>query len=432
MVGGVRSTRRLRSWLVEQVSSGRYPGLMWDDDAKTAFRIPWKHAGKQDFRTDQDAAIFKAWAEYKGKLRPGQRSDPASWKTRLRCALNKSPEFCEVSERSQLDISEPFKVYRLVPVSEQGITPPTAERGAKRRRVKNERRVEDEGQKQSRSVEPVAVEPIQMVEPVTTQLENIDQSAVVFKLEEHSPLNEIQLNFQIETSPPPRVLPSLVVSVFYVGQEVLRRESHGRDVRIAYYPPTSSSCCPPSPPQPNLSGTERISLPGPEVVRGSAEKRAAITALLGFLERGVMLASMGSGIRAQRFCQGRVYWTGSHAPDTAAAGGAASSPSPLLRKLERTNSPVTLFDRQTFREELELYQTQGGLPPQAEVTLCFGEEMTDSDNMAEKLITVQVYQPWAKQQLEELLAVRDSLSFFQELASESQLGEVTLNLISIS
>lgn len=42
-----------------QVSSGKYPGLVWDDDAKTMFRIPWKHAGKQDFRKDEDAAIFK-------------------------------------------------------------------------------------------------------------------------------------------------------------------------------------------------------------------------------------------------------------------------------------------------------------------------------------------------------------------------------------
>lgn len=42
-----------------QVSSGQYPGLVWDDEAKTMFRIPWKHAGKQDFRKDEDAAIFK-------------------------------------------------------------------------------------------------------------------------------------------------------------------------------------------------------------------------------------------------------------------------------------------------------------------------------------------------------------------------------------
>ena len=50
------------------------------------------------------------------------RNEPAIWKTRLRCALNKSLEFEEVAERAQLDISEPFKVYRLVPDSEQGLT----------------------------------------------------------------------------------------------------------------------------------------------------------------------------------------------------------------------------------------------------------------------------------------------------------------------
>lgn len=109
------------------------------------FRIPWKHAGKQDFRKDEDAAIFKvgiepaplgtlewklfgpqrlgalqAWAAFKGKLTDGVQDNPASWKTRLRCALNKSPEFSEVLERAQLDISDPYKVYRLVPLSEQG------------------------------------------------------------------------------------------------------------------------------------------------------------------------------------------------------------------------------------------------------------------------------------------------------------------------
>lgn len=57
--GRIRSTRRLRSWIVEQVNSEKYLGLVWDNPEKTMFRIPWKHAGKQDFRTDEDAAIFK-------------------------------------------------------------------------------------------------------------------------------------------------------------------------------------------------------------------------------------------------------------------------------------------------------------------------------------------------------------------------------------
>lgn len=56
---------------------------------------------------------------FKGKFKEGDRAEPATWKTRLRCALNKSPDFEEVTERSQLDISEPYKVYRIVPEDEQ-------------------------------------------------------------------------------------------------------------------------------------------------------------------------------------------------------------------------------------------------------------------------------------------------------------------------
>lgn len=51
---------------------------------------------------------------YKGKYREGRdRADPTMWKTRLRCALNKSTDFQEVPERNQLDITEPYKVYRI-------------------------------------------------------------------------------------------------------------------------------------------------------------------------------------------------------------------------------------------------------------------------------------------------------------------------------
>lgn len=62
---------------------------------------------------------FQAWAVFKGKFKEGDKAEPATWKTRLRCALNKSPDFEEVTDRSQLDISEPYKVYRIVPEEEQ-------------------------------------------------------------------------------------------------------------------------------------------------------------------------------------------------------------------------------------------------------------------------------------------------------------------------
>lgn len=61
-------------------------------------------------------ARAQAWALFKGKFREGiDKPDPPTWKTRLRCALNKSNDFEELVERSQLDISDPYKVYRIVP-----------------------------------------------------------------------------------------------------------------------------------------------------------------------------------------------------------------------------------------------------------------------------------------------------------------------------
>lgn len=140
--------RRLKQWLMEQIQSAQYAGLQWEDESRTLFRIPWKHAGKQDYNQEVDASIFKvchqsgrqkdnwdyglgkktnkqknsfsqAWAVFKGKYKEGDKAEPATWKTRLRCALNKSPDFEEVTERSQLDISEPYKVYRIVPEEEQ-------------------------------------------------------------------------------------------------------------------------------------------------------------------------------------------------------------------------------------------------------------------------------------------------------------------------
>ncbi|KAK1805475.1 hypothetical protein P4O66_019778, partial [Electrophorus voltai] len=115
-MAGITGNGKLRQWLIEQVDTGKYPGLMWEDSEKTTFRIPWKHAGKQDYNRDEDAALFKAWALFKGKYREGiDKPDPPTWKTRLRCALNKSNDFEELGERSQLDTSDPYKVYRVIP-----------------------------------------------------------------------------------------------------------------------------------------------------------------------------------------------------------------------------------------------------------------------------------------------------------------------------
>lgn len=67
--------RRLRQWLIEQIDSSMYPGLIWETEEKSMFRIPWKHAGKQDYNQEVDASIFK--------VSPGPRTQsgrPSPWR----------------------------------------------------------------------------------------------------------------------------------------------------------------------------------------------------------------------------------------------------------------------------------------------------------------------------------------------------------------
>ncbi|XP_023269018.1 interferon regulatory factor 9-like isoform X1 [Seriola lalandi dorsalis] len=429
--GRMRSTRRLRSWIVEQVSSGKYPGLVWDDEAKTMFRIPWKHAGKQDFRKDEDAAIFKAWAEFKGKLTEGGQDNPASWKTRLRCALNKSPEFKEVMERAQLDISEPYKVYRLVPFSEQGLIAPEKkcrEKSTRRSKRRSSELDSDDASnvKQIKTEEELAVSQlcvedallqsdiiIQAEEPVqyasTVQRDGcLSVSAVV---------DEIRLDVRIEETVPDSQgdQDSFNVEIHYLGQEVLRRQIQGTDVRITYLP---SSPVPPTPAALKVR-FPRIPLPEPPSTLPAGQELQALFTLLPFMEKGVLLTSGRQGVYGKRFCQGRVFWTGPH------------TTTPGLHKMERNNEPVLLFSKDVFKQQLDQFRSNGGEPPQCGVTLCFGEELNNTEDPSRKLIIVKITFPWAEQQIQNAQSIFESITILQSLASQSPLGEITLNLVTV-
>ncbi|KAM4719003.1 interferon regulatory factor 9 isoform 2-T3 [Anableps anableps] len=365
--GRMRSTRKLRSWIVEQVSSGKYPGVTWDDEAKTMFRIPWKHAGKHDFREDEDAALFKAWAEFKGKLTNGE-NNPAVWKTRLRCALNKSAEFKEVMERAQLDISEPYKVYRLVPISEQGVVVPEAKIKEKRsKKLKRKSSGSDCRVKQVKT------------EEVTSQLHE-DQLEDDQPVQSDGPaqcttVDEIRLDVRIEESVPANAgdQDSFSVTVHYLGQEVLKRQICGPDVRILYLP---SSSVPPTPAA--LSRFPRILLPEPPSALPAGEELQALFTLLPFMGKGIALTSTAQGVYGKRFCQGRIFWTGPH------------TTSPGLHRMERNTDPVLLFSKDKFKQQLDHFRNNGGEPPQCSFTLCFGEEFSNTEDPSQKLIIVQV------------------------------------------
>ncbi|CAF98734.1 unnamed protein product, partial [Tetraodon nigroviridis] len=326
--------------LVLQVNSGKYPGLVWEDEAKTMFRIPWKHAGKQDFRKDEDAAIFKAWAAFKGKLSDGDQDNPACWKTRLRCALNKSPEFTEVLERAQLDISDPYKVYRLVPFSEQGMVVPDKKSRAKaakrpKRRRSSQLAEDDSSQVKVKKREVTSPPSARSCWTCGSRRASLRPLKVTRRsTEDRSPP-------AVDSAPflHPPVQDSFEVAVCYLGQEVLKRRVQGADIRILYLP---SSPLPPTPA--GIGGRfPRLLLPDPPT---SLPAEHGLFKLLPFMQHGVVLTSMTQGVYGKRFCQGRVFWTGPH----------TTSPGP--HKMEQNTEPVLLFSKDVFKQQLDHFRSK--------------------------------------------------------------------------
>ncbi|KAG9274640.1 interferon regulatory factor 4-like isoform X1 [Astyanax mexicanus] len=404
---------KLRQWLIEQIDSGEYPGLVWENDEKTIFRIPWKHAGKQDYNRDEDAALFKAWALFKGKYREGvDKPDPPTWKTRLRCALNKSNDFDELVERSQLDISDPYKVYRIIPEG--------AKRGAKSNSIEDtsahvtslgystyplqpqmssymlsqERRDwRDYGTDHPHHQPPHAelpycppyppARPLQWHAPPCDNGYQISGSFYTYTPTESHP---------VSVDPSMRSAEAMAISDFRLHVSLYYRESLVKEVttsspegcRISSSSTPGSPSSPSSPcPEDRLySGAEPVlfPFPYPQSQRRGADK------LPNVLERGVLLWLTPDGLYAKRLCQGRVYWEGPLAPY-----------SDKPNKLEKEQT-CKLMDTQQFLSELQGYIHHGRPMPRYQVVLCFGDEYPDPQRQS-KMITAQVEPMFARQLL---------------------------------
>ncbi|KAI6074019.1 Interferon regulatory factor 4-like protein [Aix galericulata] len=483
------SPMRLKEWLIAQIDSGRYPGLRWEDGRRTLFRIPWKHAAKQDYRQQQDAALFRvrtpppghptgtpgssppgappaprrplphgldpprppssapraptrglpplqsppsiplspAWAVYKGKYHEGtDKADPSTWKTRLRCALNKSTDFQEVPERSQLDISEPYKVYQIVSdgardagcvlaarcVSGLGLLSLGSPRlpGGRSRCLwgsgfffSSLPTENDGGPQPPASEDPQGRAAGSPAEEGVRGAGGSCHTAALPLLSAHpaergyhvrgafygwNPTHGHFLPRPSSYLPVEDVNHSdcwLHVRLYYCDvlvKELTTRTAEGCRIASRAEPADSERLYGPS-------CMEQIEFPPPRALGGSS-RVAGVTEvlerLLPHLERGVLLWVAPEGVFMKRQCQGRVYWNGPLAPHR-----------DWPNKLEREKT-YKLLDTQQFLQQLRRYLSQGQPAPQYQIHLCFGEEYpTSASHHFQKLIMAHVEPVFARE-----------------------------------
>ncbi|KAI1243106.1 hypothetical protein IHE44_0000681 [Lamprotornis superbus] len=341
---------KLRQWLIDQIDSGKYPGLVWENDEKSIFRIPWKHAGKQDYNREEDAALFKAWALFKGKFREGiDKPDPPTWKTRLRCALNKSNDFEELVERSQLDISDPYKVYRIVPEG--------AKKGAKQISM-------EEQPLMMNHPFPIASPYTALPSQVPNYMVPHERNWREFAPEQPHPdipyqcasvpfasrghhwqgpgcENGCQVTGTFYAcAPPESQTPGIPIEPSIRSGEALALSDcrlhiclYYREILVKEVTTSSPEGCRISHGQSyEVSSLDQVIFPYPE----DNGQRKNIEKLLNHLERGVILWMAPDGLYAKRLCQSRIYWDGPLA---------LCSDRP--NKLERDQT-CKLFDTQQF------------------------------------------------------------------------------------
>ncbi|XP_067323618.1 LOW QUALITY PROTEIN: interferon regulatory factor 4 [Anolis sagrei] len=388
---------KLRQWLIEQIDSSKYPGLVWENDEKSIFRIPWKHAGKQDYNREEDAALFKAWALFKGKFREGfDKPDPPTWKTRLRCALNKSNDFEELVERSQLDISDPYKVYRIVPEG--------AKKGTKQLNMEDPQMIMNNAYTLNSSYS--ALQP-QMPSYMMTHERNwrdyvpeqphpeipYQCATVPFAARSHHWQGPpCQNGYQVTgtfyaCAPPESQAPGIPIEPSIRSGEALPLSDYRLHICLYYHETlvkevttTSPEGCRISHGQSyEVSGLDQVLFPYPE----DHSQRKTTEKMLSHLERGVILWMTPDGLYAKRLCQSRIYWDGPLA---------LSSDRP--NKLEREQT-CKLFDTQQFLSELQAYAHHRQPLPRYQIVLCFGEEFPDPQRQR-KQITAHVEPMFAR------------------------------------
>ncbi|XP_078520616.1 interferon regulatory factor 2-like [Lissotriton helveticus] len=95
------------------------------EEEEKILKIPWKmmNAGRHGWDADKDAPLFRNWAIHTGKYQPGvDQADAKLWKATFRCGMRSSPHVEELKNLRNVKGSDPYRVYRMLPLSQKQTT----------------------------------------------------------------------------------------------------------------------------------------------------------------------------------------------------------------------------------------------------------------------------------------------------------------------
>ncbi|XP_064635618.1 interferon regulatory factor 4-like isoform X1 [Lineus longissimus] len=120
-----REKKRLRDWLEDLLNTGQVPGMRWTDMERGEFLMVWRNGNNRAW-TEEDGFIYREWAIHKGHYKPNPdgtwpEPDYPTWKSRLRCALNRCSDFQEIKQDQKVE----WKMFRMVPKERDPTPDPT-------------------------------------------------------------------------------------------------------------------------------------------------------------------------------------------------------------------------------------------------------------------------------------------------------------------